>query len=418
MNDAYTFSNYKVKVDITKVQTKYLSNGQTYGTLPTATRIGYTFDGWYTDFSGGTKISSTTTFNNSANQTLYAHWVDAIPPTVSYSVAGGTYTTAQNVTVTASDTGGSGYKCMDIQVNNSSGAILQKTCITDTSYTVSLSSDGNYTIYTKVYDNAGNKQSQSPENKYGWYYQNYTINTTKNGSYFINNRTRIDNLSNNLTGNMYRFQGSASAVTNNYICFGTSTKRTCTDNPGTYMYRIIGIDTSGRIKIIKKEAMDSSAAWSNSSSSYTNQWGSASLFTALNGSTFLTNTTYVPSGWSSKIETYTWYYGTQNQVLNQPGTTIYNYELGSNAYFKSTASAKVSLMYMHDYYLAVDNTTSCGYGGNTYGTCLASWIHWKQNDSSAPSEMVNGQCQLLLLNIIMLILHGTLVVEEAFLTHK
>ena len=389
MNDAYTFSNYKVKVDITKVQTKYLSNGQTYGTLPTATRIGYTFDGWYTYFSGGTKISSTTTFNNSANQTLYAHWVDAIPPTVSYSVAGGTYTTAQNVTVTASDTGGSGYKCMDIQVNNSSGAILQKTCITDTSYTVSLSSDGNYTIYTKVYDNAGNKQSQSPENQYGWYYQQYTISTTKNGAYFINNRTSIANLSNDLTGNMYRYQGSASAVTNNYICFGTSTKSTCTGNPGTYMYRIIGIDTSGRIKIIKKEAMDSSAAWSNSSSNYTNQWGSASLFTAINGSTFLTNTTYVPSGWSSKIETYTWYYGTQNQVLNQPGTTIYNYELGSNAYFKSTASAKISIMYMHDYYLAVDNTTSCGYGGNTYGTCLASWIHWKQNDSSAPSE--NGE---------------------------
>ena len=474
--ETQTFSNIRIE----KKVVQSIISGSALGTLPTMSVSGYTFNGFYTAESGGTKIT-TTTKAPSSDTTYYAHWIITAPstptisnptngnwtntpfaltvsttagsaaidywqysynstswttysnsssetftttnfsaernqlayiracdklgncseaastyiridktkPTISYSVAGGTYTTTKSVTVTPSDTGGSGYKCMDIQVNNSSGAILQKSCITDTSYTVSLSSDGYYTIYTKVYDNAGNKQSQSPENQYGWYYQQYTISTTKNGAYFINNRTSIANLSNDLTGNMYRYQGSASAVTNNYICFGTSTKSTCTGNPGTYMYRIIGIDTSGRIKIIKKEAMDSSAAWSNSSSNYTNQWGSASLFTAINGSTFLTNTTYVPSGWSSKIETYTWYYGTQNQVLNQPGTTIYNYELGSNAYFKSTASAKISIMYMHDYYLAVDNTTSCGYGGNTYGTCLASWIHWKQNDSSAPSE--NGE---------------------------
>ena len=39
---------------------------------------------------------------------------------------------------------------------------------------------------------------------------------------------------------------------------------------------------------------------------------------------------------------------------------------------------------LHDYYLAVDDTTSCGYGGSTYGTCKASWIHLSQNDSSPP----------------------------------
>lgn len=44
----------------------------TYGTLPTPARTGYTFDGWYTSASGGTKITSSSTIT--ANTTIYAHW--------------------------------------------------------------------------------------------------------------------------------------------------------------------------------------------------------------------------------------------------------------------------------------------------------------------------------------------------------
>lgn len=48
--------------------------GQTYGTsMPTATRDGYNFDGWYTAASGGTKITSSTSVTT-GNKTFYAHW--------------------------------------------------------------------------------------------------------------------------------------------------------------------------------------------------------------------------------------------------------------------------------------------------------------------------------------------------------
>ena len=47
--------------------------GNQYGTLPTATRTGHTFQGWYTAKSGGTKVSPSTTMG-AANTTLYAHW--------------------------------------------------------------------------------------------------------------------------------------------------------------------------------------------------------------------------------------------------------------------------------------------------------------------------------------------------------
>lgn len=54
---------------------KQVTAGETYGDLPTPTRSGYTFDGWYTATSGGTKITSSTFVDLSSDQiTLYAHW--------------------------------------------------------------------------------------------------------------------------------------------------------------------------------------------------------------------------------------------------------------------------------------------------------------------------------------------------------
>lgn len=49
------------------------SNG-IYGSLPTPTRSGHQFAGWYTATSGGTQITEGTQVNLSGNQTLYAHW--------------------------------------------------------------------------------------------------------------------------------------------------------------------------------------------------------------------------------------------------------------------------------------------------------------------------------------------------------
>lgn len=40
--------------------------------LPSATRSNYTFDGWYTASSGGTKVTTDTVFTS--NTTVYAHW--------------------------------------------------------------------------------------------------------------------------------------------------------------------------------------------------------------------------------------------------------------------------------------------------------------------------------------------------------
>ena len=58
-------------------------------TLPTPTRTGYDFDGWYTSSSGGTRVGGGgSTYTPTANITLYAHW-SVNSYTVTYNANGG-----------------------------------------------------------------------------------------------------------------------------------------------------------------------------------------------------------------------------------------------------------------------------------------------------------------------------------------
>lgn len=59
-----------------------------YGTLPTPKRTGYTFSGWYTSVTGGTKVSFDTVYNTTGNITLYAHWSND-EYTVTFNANGG-----------------------------------------------------------------------------------------------------------------------------------------------------------------------------------------------------------------------------------------------------------------------------------------------------------------------------------------
>ena len=300
-----------------------------------------------------------------------AFLLDNTAPTGTVTLSFDTSTAVLTASISARDSG-SGVATYGYLIQNSSSCPTSGyIASSNNSYNFNITSNGTYYVCVKLVDKVGNASYVS---------KSIVATLGTKGSDLVDDRANIANLSNNLVGDMYRYQGTATAVTNNYICFGTTNKSTCTANTGTYMYRIIGIDTSGRIKLIKKEALDTSFRWSGS----TNEWAYATTFTSLNDSTFLTNTTFVPSGWSDKIATITWKYGKQSSALNQPGTVIYNYEIGSNAKFTSTVDAKISLMYMHDYYLALNNTTSCGYGGSTYSQCKNGWISLSTNDSGAP----------------------------------
>lgn len=58
-----------------KTKNDTVTYGSKYNSLPDASRKGgYTFDGWYTDQTNGTKVESDTTVTTTKNHILYAHW--------------------------------------------------------------------------------------------------------------------------------------------------------------------------------------------------------------------------------------------------------------------------------------------------------------------------------------------------------
>lgn len=69
------YSNKKVYVfdsqEAYLAQGKYVNSGAKYGTLPSPTRNGYAFQGWYTQASGGRKITESSYYSVSK---LYAQW--------------------------------------------------------------------------------------------------------------------------------------------------------------------------------------------------------------------------------------------------------------------------------------------------------------------------------------------------------
>ncbi|MBQ7718184.1 MAG: InlB B-repeat-containing protein [Clostridia bacterium] len=74
----WTPKTYTVTFDAnggsTPTARKSVTYNSTYGTLPSPTRTGYTFKGWFTAKSGGTQITSSTTVTITDAQTLYAQW--------------------------------------------------------------------------------------------------------------------------------------------------------------------------------------------------------------------------------------------------------------------------------------------------------------------------------------------------------
>ena len=106
------------------------------------------------------------------------YMIDTVNPTVSYSLAGGTYNENKTVRVTVSDTN---FKSMSVYVFKNKALVYTNKITsksidntTKNTFDVLLDGDGDWTIYAKATDKAGNKQNQDPNNG-DWYYQTYVI---------------------------------------------------------------------------------------------------------------------------------------------------------------------------------------------------------------------------------------------------
>ena len=66
---------------------------EAYSNLPSPSRKGYTFTGWYTSASGGSQVNASTKVKTHENHSLYAHW-SPVKVTVKFNASGGTVDTA------------------------------------------------------------------------------------------------------------------------------------------------------------------------------------------------------------------------------------------------------------------------------------------------------------------------------------
>ncbi len=184
--------------------------------------------------------------------------------------------------------------------------------------------------------------------------------------------TKASGLGTILEGGMYRYQGNDVM---NYICFGTDNQTDCLNNKNKYMYRIIGIKENGQMKLIKNTSI-SSNAWHNNYNDNT-AWPDSDLFKKLNGTDpdnitpiFIDSTTYdymaKNTTWYNKVAWTEWKYGDTTSNGSYKGETIYATE---NAW-TNVVSAKVSLMYIHDYYYAY----AVGGAPGSYSNAKTAWI--------------------------------------------
>ena len=248
-------------------------------------------------------------------------------------------------------------------------------------------------------------------------------------------------LSTDKQGGMYRYQASFpdsdSSEMTNWICFGTTDNcGTNDDNIDKYMYRIIGITPEGQLYLIKETAIKEDTAagfrWNSKREisdclGETCEWPNVDLHKRINGTSNKTSPggngdtnlflgtknyqspyDYLTEGteWYSLIETYKWMYGDINQDIListlYNGDKMYELETGKVAItrywpdegqetcssdnlcskkeyiWSKNINAKVSLMYIHDYYYSYYDGSDSSTRGNaeSYDKLANSWLHF------------------------------------------
>ena len=266
---------------------------------------------------------------------------------------------------------------------------------------------------TSSVTNTANTQDKLVGNSYTIKIEPYNSGDTKAFSCKLHEPTWADQLiasgnlwQSGLEGDGYRYTGSGAVGTsknpNNFICFGTTSKSDCTANQDKYMYRVIGVfsDASGNshVKIIKYKQLIS-AKWNNASADV--NWEDSTLYTSLNGSDFLTNTTYdylQDTSWTNKIENWTWSVVNTQTYSNSgpfyPSITtqeMYLHEMNRAGKLSTVGawtmpSAKIGLMYASDYTLALGSSALALTGESNYSTLKNCWIHQSNNDTTKSSN--------------------------------
>lgn len=141
--------NFNANSGSVSTASKNVESGATYGELPTPTRTGWKFLGWYTATSGGTKISSDTTVTINAEQTLYARWEP-----IAYSVS---WSNVSNCNITVKRTSSPNKGAATGNLSNGAavyyGDVLSVTYTAATGYSISSKGITSITVTRNITNN-------------------------------------------------------------------------------------------------------------------------------------------------------------------------------------------------------------------------------------------------------------------------
>mgnify|MGYP004673415553 CR=1 FL=1 len=279
-----------------------------------------------------------------------------------------------------------------------------KNLVTGTNQTISLSS---------TVTNTPSNQNGLSGNSYTVTISPYISGNTKSFSCKLHEKTLAEKLiasgnlwESGLEGDGYRYIGSGAVGTstnpNNFICFGTTDKSACTANQDKYMYRVIGVfsDANGdnHVKLIKYKQLVS-AKWNTKDTNV--NWEDSTLYASLNGTEFLTNTTYdylQDTTWSNKIENWTWSAINTKTSNGGNGSNYYSVLTPSQIYLHemnrstktstvgewTTPAGKIGLMYASDYTLSLGSSALAITGSTSANQdkLKTGWMHQSNNDIS------------------------------------
>ena len=216
---------------------KSLKDGDTYGNLPTPSRNGYTFNGWYTKSSGGAKVNQNTTING--NTTIHAQWTKKTDNgNISLSASKTCLVKGQPITVTAN-------------VNNTTDSAInwsKDSCLT-------LSGSGNSRTVTG--NNCGNSPwvkgtlNNSANNTVTLTYENTLTVTVKNNSGQTVNPTDGIYKGNNLTIST----NIPATITGNYLSGNANTLRTSATTTGASDTTVTITTPCGQTKTVVIQAI-------------------------------------------------------------------------------------------------------------------------------------------------------------------
>lgn len=317
----------------------YVMYEEAYGELPTPSRTGFTFNGWYTAEVGGNKVTSTTIFTLCEDHTLYAQWTPK-----SYTVSWNTSTGCTiAVSRTSSPYGGAETGTLASGATVYYGDVLSVAYTASTGYSISSRGSTSITVTSNV--GSSSIYATATANKYTYNIVHKSTNGTSLGSGTV---TYSYGTTNTVYPNSYAGYTSPSSQSVKWDSTGTKTI--------TFYYTPKPVSTTQTI--------------------LTGTWCSNPVITyAVNVSyrNRTSNSIQINVSWTNTIAAYGYYGYAQYYYPNVGGVHAYTYEIASSSAFTpATSSARSSTGYTGWQTIPVSATQTSLY-------FAADW--WRQNGS-------------------------------------